>query len=114
MKRHSTYFISINNKHYDVSKDIYIYIKQLENYIKYPDESELLTKHPHLHPIKNKKTTKYIGDASNDICQLECYECHKCGFHIGIDSTYIDQVLVDPEFEFECPNCHEKLVIREI
>jgi len=37
-------------------------------------------------------------------CELEGpYECPHCGFHMMLDSTYLDQV----ELEVVCPSCRE-------
>ncbi len=44
---------------------------------------------------------KYIETVSTDTVELEVIECD-CGFHIGIDGTFIDQV---GDLEFKCPSC---------
>ena len=49
--------------------------------------------------------SKYIGDVSTDTVSLEVYEC-KCGFHMGLDSTYIDQV---GSIVIECPSCQSMI-----
>ena len=48
---------------------------------------------------------RYIADVNQDPFVLEVYEC-ECGFHIGLDSTYIEHV---GHIEIECPNCLRKL-----
>jgi hypothetical protein len=35
--------------------------------------------------------------------ELELYEC-QCGFHFGVDATYLDQV---GDIELKCPSCEE-------
>lgn len=37
--------------------------------------------------------------------QLEVIECD-CGYHMGIDATYLDQV---EDFIFKCPSCGKQL-----
>ena len=34
---------------------------------------------------------KYILDMEQEGVQLSVYECY-CGFHLGVDTTYLDQV----------------------
>lgn len=34
---------------------------------------------------------KYITSLVTTVVELEVYEC-QCGFHIGIDATFLDQV----------------------
>lgn len=41
---------------------------------------------------------KYINQSK---CELEIIECD-CGFHLGLDATYLDQV---SEIEIKCPSC---------
>jgi hypothetical protein len=36
---------------------------------------------------------------------LEVVEC-ECGFHIGLDATYLDQV---DKIDINCPNCGEMI-----
>ncbi len=50
-------------------------------------------------------TPRYIENLSSDTVELEVYEC-SCGFHIGIDSTYLEQV---NDVTIECPSCKETL-----
>ena len=44
---------------------------------------------------------KYICSIENDKVQLEVFECD-CGFHLGLDFTYMDQV---DDIKIECPSC---------
>lgn len=41
---------------------------------------------------------------------LEVYEC-ECGFHIGLDATYLEQV---EEVVIECPSCGSIIDTGEI
>jgi hypothetical protein len=44
---------------------------------------------------------KRLNSIENDQVQLEVIECD-CGFHIGLDATFIDQV---QDFKINCPSC---------
>jgi len=48
---------------------------------------------------------KFIEDIETNIVQLHVLEC-KCGYHIGIDATFLDQVghatITCPSCEFKC------------
>jgi len=46
---------------------------------------------------------KFIESVSSDRVELEVYEC-SCGFHIGIDSSYLEQV---DDVKIVCPSCGE-------
>lgn len=46
-------------------------------------------------------SSKYIGDVETDDVILEVYEC-ECGFHLGIDATYLEQVT---PVKIKCPSC---------
>lgn len=49
------------------------------------------------------RTIKFIGYVdSHHGFSLEVYECGFCGFHIGIDSTYLEQ---NGGLMFLCPSC---------
>lgn len=52
---------------------------------------------------------KYIESVTTDKVELEIYEC-SCGFHLGIDATYIDQV---DDCSFVCPSCGETISTEE-
>lgn len=44
---------------------------------------------------------KHICDVENEKCVLEVWECG-CGFHLGLDASYLDQI---GDLEVPCPNC---------
>lgn len=44
---------------------------------------------------------KHICDVEDEKCVLEVWECG-CGFHLGLDASYLDQV---GDLEVPCPNC---------
>lgn len=46
---------------------------------------------------------KRLNSIENDVVQLEVIECD-CGYHMGIDATYLDQV---GDFTAKCPNCEQ-------
>jgi hypothetical protein len=47
---------------------------------------------------------EYIGSTVvADKAELEVYEC-PCGFHLGIDASYLEQV---GDVTIECPSCGE-------
>jgi hypothetical protein len=46
---------------------------------------------------------KQLDSAVTEEYALEIGECD-CGYHFGVDFTFIDQV---EDFEFECPACGE-------
>jgi hypothetical protein len=48
---------------------------------------------------------KKLSDVEVDGAQLEVYEC-TCGFHIGIDATFLEQV--GPVL-VTCPSCDKHL-----
>ena len=47
-------------------------------------------------------TMKRLKSIETEQVQLEVVECD-CGFHLGLDATYLDQV---GDFKIECPHCH--------
>jgi len=49
----------------------------------------------------------HLGDVENENFVLEVYQCN-CGFHIGIDFTYLDQV---GDVNIICPSCKEEIFI---
>lgn len=51
-----------------------------------------------------------LKEIETDKYTLEVFECN-CGFHIGIDATYLDQVA---DIEFECPSCKEIIDTSQI
>ncbi len=52
---------------------------------------------------------KNIGEASSDVFLLDVFEC-ECGFHVGLDATYLEQV---GQINMDCPACHEVIHIEE-
>jgi hypothetical protein len=60
----------------------------------------LLLIHILIYNFKGDKM-KYIETVSTDTVELEVIECG-CGYHMGIDGTYLDQV---GDLKFECPVC---------
>lgn len=36
---------------------------------------------------------KHIEDVEGKQSALEVYECPNCGFHIGVDATFVEQVM---------------------
>ena len=49
---------------------------------------------------------KRLKSVENDQVQLEVIECD-CGYHMGVDATYLEQV---GDFKTKCPSC--KIVIE--
>ena len=54
--------------------------------------------------MANSKLVENIE--TNKVC-LEVYEC-TCGYHMGIDSSYLEQV--DENISLECPSCGEEII----
>jgi len=48
----------------------------------------------------------YVKDYYDDDVSLEIYECNGCGFHIGLDFTYLEQC---DDIEIDCPSCGLRL-----
>ena len=44
---------------------------------------------------------RQLDSISTDIVELEVYECD-CGFHIGLDGTFIEQI---HGIQIACPSC---------
>ena len=53
---------------------------------------------------------KRLKSLENDQVQLEVVECD-CGYHMGIDATYLDQI---GDFTTKCPNCLVKISTKEL
>lgn len=51
--------------------------------------------------MTNGDTMRRLMSMENDEVQLEVVECD-CGFHIGLDATFLDQV---GDIEIHCPAC---------
>ena len=58
--------------------------------------------------VTKNKDIKHIGDVETDKYSLEVYEC-KCGFHLGLDATYLEQV---GDICIICPSCNEYIRIK--
>jgi len=56
--------------------------------------------------LKQKEKAKFIEAIKSDKVVLEVYEC-TCGFHLGIDSTYLEQVA---EVSIPCPCCGKMFI----
>ena len=52
--------------------------------------------------IINSEDVKWQGE-------FDYFECTKCGFHLGLDSTYLQQV---SDIKMNCPACKNKIVIK--
>jgi len=50
-----------------------------------------------------------VGSVEKYPYSLEVYEC-KCGFHIGLDTSFIEQV---SDIKIKCPSCGEKLDTKD-
>ncbi len=53
---------------------------------------------------------KKLNDIETDQIQLEVYECD-CGFHIGLDYSYMEQV---KEIKIKCPSCGKEINTEDI
>jgi len=53
---------------------------------------------------------KRLNSVETDEVQLEVIECD-CGYHMGIDATFLDQV---GDVELECPSCHETIRTADV
>lgn len=49
---------------------------------------------------------KRLEPALSDDYELDVLECSCCGFHIGFDVSYLDQV---GEIQIPCPSCGEEI-----
>lgn len=52
---------------------------------------------------------KQLKSIETDEYSLEVFECSKCGFHIGLDASYLDQV---GKLIIICPSCGDDICIR--
>jgi len=53
---------------------------------------------------------KRLDSVENDQVQLEVIECD-CGYHMGIDATYLDQI---SDFITRCPSCQAEIDTSKI
>lgn len=60
---------------------------------------------------KMEKPAKRLESVSNGIAELEVVECASCGFHLGIDATYLIQV---GDLNIPCPNCGSIIPTRVV
>jgi len=60
---------------------------------------------------KRNKNTKWLKSISTKQFELEVYQC-KNGFHIGLDSSYLDQVS-DIDVEKLCKHIQNKKYDKE-
>lgn len=51
-----------------------------------------------------------IGEYENNKVSMTFVECNGCGYHLGVDNTYLDQVDC---VRTECPSCGTRLVITD-
>ncbi len=51
-----------------------------------------------------------LDDVETEKFSLEVYECD-CGFHIGLDTSYLDQV---GEIIINCPSCNVEINTKKI
>jgi len=56
---------------------------------------------------KGRCQMKFIDQIENDKFNIEVHECD-CGFHFGVDVTYLDQV---GDVNFLCPSCEQQITI---
>jgi len=54
---------------------------------------------------------KRLNSVETERYSLEVIECNYCGFHIGIDASYLDQV---GDIKILCPCCQEKISTKDI
>ena len=53
---------------------------------------------------------KRLNSIKNEQVDLEIIECD-CGFHLGLDATYLDQV---GDFVIKCPSCEKEISTEEV
>ena len=53
---------------------------------------------------------KRLQSVENEHVQLEVIECD-CGFHLGLDATYLDQV---GDLVMKCPVCRAEIVTSKV
>lgn len=58
--------------------------------------------------LKEIDMCKFIESVETEIISLEVYEC-VCGFHIGVDATYLEQV---DGVKIKCPSFGEKIIVE--
>ena len=53
---------------------------------------------------------KRLPSIETDKVQLEVVECD-CGFHLGLDATFLDQV---EDFKIKCPSCKTVIDTKKV
>lgn len=48
---------------------------------------------------------QFLESIETEKCRLKVYE-YACGFHIGVDATYLEQV---GDLDLDCPNCKSRI-----
>ena len=56
---------------------------------------------------------KQLKSVENDQVQLEVIECD-CGFHLGIDATWLEQSSNAEGFELNCPACNKIIPVDKL
>jgi len=56
------------------------------------------------HEVKDRNVI--VVTKQKDKYDLEVYECTTCGFHIGIDVSYLEQ---RGDIRLNCPSCDDEL-----
>ena len=56
---------------------------------------------------------KQLKSVENDQVALEVIECD-CGFHLGIDATWLDQSPNSKGFQINCPACDSIIPVDEL
>ena len=56
---------------------------------------------------------KVLDSIETDIVQLEIIECD-CGFHLGIDATWLEQSGNCTGFEMNCPACNTIIEVDKL
>ena len=55
-------------------------------------------------------TNKNCHDVPPEACELITVQCDRCGFHLGLDATYLHALPV----KTLCPSCGLELEVEEI
>jgi hypothetical protein len=56
---------------------------------------------------------KRLNSVETDKVALEIIECD-CGFHLGIDATWLDQSPNATDYELVCPACNTIIPVDEL
>ena len=63
--------------------------------------------------IKYGKRMKQLNSIENNQVSLEVIECD-CGFHLGIDSTWLEMSFNSIDFEMNCPACNKLIPVDKL